>query len=138
MGIDDFFAFAAEMNEALKPIIREITANGSEEHTEAYKHAITAFKSVAAATLKNCRFVLDTADPDKLTFYIFEDARSMMNFMRSNNVNVDDRGFPSLPKPDDELKQVYFDDFVKSSHDWISPVHYKMVGGLAVVAFDRR
>ncbi len=135
MKLTDFFAFAAEMGESLKPVIEEITKSNSEKFKEAYKHAITAFKQIATAALQGRHFVRDTANPDKLIFYIFEDAREMENFLRWN---TNDTRLVVFESEDDELKRCFFDDFVKTGHDWLSPWRYKMVDGTPTVFFDRK
>lgn len=135
MKLTEFFAFAAEMDETLKPMIEEITKNNSEKFKESYKHAITAFKHIATAALREGHFIRDTANPDRLVFYIFDNAHEAENFLSWNTSNTK---LATIESEADELKRCYFEDFVKTGHDWLSPRCYKMVGRTPTVFFDRK
>lgn len=134
MKLTEFFAFAEEMDKAVKPMIEEIENGGSEKFKEAYLHAITSFKQIATAALRGRHFVRDTATPGKLIFYIFEDAREVEHFLHWNTDN--DKRLVTLESENDELQRCFFEGFVKTSSDWVSPCFYKMIDRTPTVIFD--
>lgn len=134
MKVAEFFAFAEEMDKALRPMVEEIKNNNSERFKEAYRHAATAFKLIAEPALRGRHFVRDTGTPGKLIFYIFEDAREVEHFLRWNTNN--DKRLVALEDENDELTRCYFEDFIKTSSDWVSPCFYKMIDRTPTVTFD--